>query len=61
LDVILINADLIGHKTYEKGTDCYQKSIKKFGDSIVAEDGDVNRRQLVDIIIPDKSKMNELT
>jgi dephospho-CoA kinase len=61
LGVILINADLIGHRTYEKGTDCYHKLIEQFGNTIVAENGEINRRRLGDLVFSDKSKMNELT
>lgn len=61
LGVILINADLIGHKTYEKGTDCYHKLIEQFGNTIVAENGEINRQQLGALVFSDKSKMDELT
>ena len=61
LGVISINADFIGHKTYEKGTDCYQQLIEVFGDSILAENGEINRRHLGDLVFSDKSKMKDLT
>lgn len=61
LGVTLINADLIGHRTYEKGTDCYHKLIEQFGKTIVAENGDINRQQLGALVFSDKPKMDKLT
>ena len=61
LGVLTIDADKLGHRAYEKGTPCYLKLIENFGDSIVAEDGEINRRKLGEIVFSASSKMTELT
>jgi phosphopantetheine adenylyltransferase/dephospho-CoA kinase len=61
LGVIIIDADKLGHKAYQKGTYCYDRLVENFGQSIVAEDGQINRRNLGDIVFSEKSKMTELT
>ena len=35
MDVITVNADIIGHKTYQQGTNCYKKLVENFTEAIV--------------------------
>ena len=58
--LVKIDCDVLGHECYQIGTQCYDNLIKNFGNSIVAEDGSVNRRALGGIVFSDKNKMNEL-
>lgn len=49
----VINCDEIGHQIYRKGKPCYRKLIEAFGERIVAEDGEVNRKALGAIVFSD--------
>lgn len=42
----VIDADKLGHKTYEPGTDTFNKITTVFGRSIVDENGQINRKAL---------------
>lgn len=61
LDVITVNADIIGHKTYEQGTNCFKRLVKNFGEAIVGDNGDIDRRKLGGMVFSDSSKMAVLT
>ncbi|MCC6382499.1 MAG: dephospho-CoA kinase [Dehalococcoidia bacterium] len=44
--VPVIDADLLGHRTYEPGTDTFRAVVRAFGDDVVAADGTVDRKAL---------------
>ena len=56
----IINADKIGHLAYEQGTSCYKNIVGHFGTTVVAENGDIDRRKLGAIVFSDSSKMAAL-
>jgi len=41
-----VNADLVGHRSYLKGTPPYERLIEAFGREIVGEDGEIDRQKL---------------
>ncbi|EFA79885.1 dephospho-CoA kinase [Heterostelium album PN500] len=55
-----IDADKIGHAVYKKGEPAHSKLIEAFGQSIVAADGEIDRRSLGPIVFADKQNMNTL-
>ena len=61
LNVMTVKADTIGHKAYQQGTDCYNTLVEKFGNAIIGDNGDINRRRLGEIVFSDSLKMVELT
>eukprot|EP01032_Pedospumella_encystans_P008224 gene8224-9787_t len=56
----IIDADKLGHKTYERDTPCYTKLVEQFGDSVIDEQGEINRRVLGFIVFSSPEKMKEL-
>lgn len=44
--VPVIDADKLGHKTYEPGTETFNHLTTTFGSSIIDENGQINRRAL---------------
>ena len=46
LGVSVLDADKLGHEVYEPGTSAFQSLVQHFGQSIVNEDGQINRRAL---------------
>ncbi|CAM9671942.1 unnamed protein product [Discosporangium mesarthrocarpum] len=45
----IVDADKLGHESYEPGTNCYKKLVEEFGENIVAGDGNIDRRALGDV------------
>lgn len=58
--VHILDADKLGHKAYEPGTSCFNKLVQHFGESIVDEKKEIDRRVLGSIVFSDPSKMQEL-
>lgn len=55
-----ITADKIARKLSEKGTEYLNEIIQRFGNNILTENGDLNRRKLANIIYSSKQKRQEL-
>jgi dephospho-CoA kinase len=59
--IAIIDADILGHKSYTKDTDCYRSLVSYFGEGILdSESGEINRRALGTIVFSDKSMMEAL-
>jgi dephospho-CoA kinase len=41
-----VNADLVGHRSYEPGTPTHERLIEAFGPEIVGADGEIDRQKL---------------
>jgi dephospho-CoA kinase len=41
-----VNADLVGHRSYRKGTATYERLIEAFGPEIVGAEGEIDRQKL---------------
>jgi phosphopantetheine adenylyltransferase/dephospho-CoA kinase len=71
---LVINADRLGHRAYDPGTQAYLKVIEAFGDDVVDDDHRINRKilggkvfgqpaalkQLTDIVWPEIRRLAEL-
>ena len=55
-----VNADLLGHATYAKGTKGHAEVIKSFGDKVIGEDGEIDRQALGSIVFTDPQGRQEL-
>lgn len=60
LGFIHIDGDKLGHKVILKPGKTYYKIIEEFGDSILDENGEINRRKLGEIVFSDSEKLNKL-
>eukprot|EP00088_Acartia_fossae_P044282 TRINITY_DN4696_c0_g1_i2.p1 TRINITY_DN4696_c0_g1~~TRINITY_DN4696_c0_g1_i2.p1 ORF type:complete len:485 (-),score=66.35 TRINITY_DN4696_c0_g1_i2:180-1634(-) len=56
----LVDCDKLGHLAYQPGSPTLDKLVKEFGDSVLSEDGTVNRRALGAIVFSDKSQLTKL-
>jgi len=56
----VVDCDKLGHAAYIPGTKAFQDIVKEFGQSVVGEDGQINRRVLGPIVFSDKSKLEKL-
>ena len=56
----IIDADKVGHEAYQKGTPTWEALVAHFGNEIVAESGEIDRRKLGGIVFADPAKRIEL-
>lgn len=56
----IINADQIGHTILKKGNPAYFPVIEAFGERILGEDGEINRRILGTIVFSDPIELQKL-
>ena len=56
-----IDADKLGHQTYEPGTDTFRAVVAAFGDELVAEDGTIDRRVLGGKVFGKPEELKRLT
>jgi phosphopantetheine adenylyltransferase/dephospho-CoA kinase len=59
--VPVIDADILGHRTYEPGTSTYRDVIAAFGQDIVAADGTIDRRVLGGKVFGKPDELKRLT
>ncbi len=57
----IIDADKLGHRVYEPGTDGFKKVVAEFGDDLVAEDGQIDRKVLGGKVFGDPDGLKRLT
>lgn len=56
-----IDADRLGHQTYEPGTDTFNAVVAAFGDELVADDGTIDRRVLGGKVFGKPDQLKRLT
>ena len=61
LGAATIDADILGHQTYEPGTDTFRQVVDVFGDDIVADDGSIDRSKLGPKVFGHPDGMKRLT
>lgn len=60
-DIPVIDADLLGHRTYDPGTETFAAVVKAFGDDLVAPDGTIDRRVLGGKVFGKPEELKRLT
>jgi phosphopantetheine adenylyltransferase/dephospho-CoA kinase len=60
-DIPVIDADLLGHRTYEPGTGTFKAVVAGFGDDLVAADGTIDRRVLGAKVFGKPDELKRLT
>jgi dephospho-CoA kinase len=61
LGVVFIDADQVGWETYRKDSPGFDAITVVFGDGVVADDGEIDRKALGQIVFSDSNRMSELT
>lgn len=56
----VIELDRAAHEQMRPGTDCCQQICEVFGKQILAADGQIDRRQLAEIVFADQKKLRQL-
>ena len=59
--VPVIDADILGHRTYEPGSDTFKAVVATFGSDLVAADGTIDRRVLGGKVFGKPEELKKLT
>ena len=57
---VVINADLVGHEAYLPHTETWREVVAAFGEDILAEDEQIDRRKLGAIVFSDPAHLQRL-
>lgn len=57
----LIDADVLGHRAYDPGTDAFAAVVAHFGDDVVGDDGRIDRRALGGKVFGQPAELKALT
>lgn len=60
-DVPVLDADILGHRTYDPGTPTFAAVVRAFGDDLVAADGTIDRRALGGKVFGRPDELKRLT
>ncbi len=58
-----VNADLVGHRSYRRGSPTYERLVETFGPEIVATNGEIDRQALGQRVFADpqdRERLNEI-
>ena len=56
----LIDADLFGHASYRSGTEGFEKVTKAFGNDLIGDDGEIDRKKLGPIVFSEPDNLYKL-
>ena len=56
----VIDADKVAHEIIRKGKEAYNEIIEAFGDGILGDDGEIERKKLAAIVFTNKEKLEKL-
>ena len=60
LGASLISADQVGHEAYTPNTEAWEQVVAAFGEEILQEDGEIDRRKLGAVVFSDPAKLGQL-
>ena len=60
LGATIINADQVGHEAYTPHSEAWQEVVNAFGEDILQENGEVDRRKLGGIVFADPEQLTTL-
>jgi dephospho-CoA kinase len=60
LGAVVTDLDKVGHDVLKKGGEAYQKVVSGFGEGILNEDGEIDRRKLGKIVFHDREALKRL-
>ena len=60
LGAVVLNADIIGHESYRRGTAAYNELVKAFGQDIVGQDGEIDRKKVGGIVFQNPEELKKL-
>jgi dephospho-CoA kinase len=57
----IVDADKLGHRAYDPGTQAYREVIEVFGESVVADDNHIDRKILGGLVFGQADQLKKLT
>lgn len=60
-EVPVIDADILGHRTYDPGTETFEAVVRAFGPELVAADGSIDRKVLGGKVFGKPDELKRLT
>ena len=60
LGASIISADQVGHEAYTPNTEAWEQVVAAFGDDILQEDGEIDRRKLGAVVFSDPGQLEKL-
>ena len=60
LGASIISADQVGHEAYTPNTEAWEHVVSDFGDEILQDDGEIDRRKLGTIVFSDPGQLERL-
>lgn len=60
-EVPVIDADILGHRTYDPGTETFEAVVRAFGPELVATDGSIDRKVLGGKVFGKPDELKRLT
>ena len=60
LGAVVVNADLLGHEVYAPQSEGWHAVVNAFGDRVVADNGEIDRRALGGIVFSDEEALQQL-
>ncbi|HJL60495.1 MAG TPA: dephospho-CoA kinase [Pseudomonadales bacterium] len=58
---VIIDADKLGHRAYDQGSQAYRSVIDTFGEEVVGEDGEIDRKVLGGKVFGNPEELKKLT
>ena len=60
MGAVVINADQVGHQAYTPHSEIWREVVKAFGEEILQENGEIDRRKLGGIVFADPAQLTRL-
>jgi dephospho-CoA kinase len=60
LGASIISADQVGHEAYTRNTEAWDQVVAAFGDGILQDDGEIDRRRLGAVVFSDPGQLEKL-
>ena len=60
LGAYTVDADELIRSFYRKGHPVYEQVLKEFGEGILTQEGDIDRKKLADVVFSDREKLRRL-
>lgn len=59
-NVVICQTDVVAHRLQKKDEECYRKIVEEFGNAILGEDREIDRKKLGGIVFHDVDKLQKL-
>lgn len=59
-DTVICQTDAVAHRLQKKDEECYRKIVEEFGRGILADDEEIDRKKLGEIVFRDADKLQKL-